>query len=598
MCSIAGYYNPKISLDEYSSVNMRMSRRGPDYSEVRGFDFNSKALFLAHNRLSIQDLSASGNQPMESERYVIVFNGEIYNHLKIRKKLKKQDFKSSGDTETILYAFEEWGVERTISKMNGMFAIALFDKLEKKIFLIRDRVGLKPIYFVNKGGEFAFASTISGLPSHLVGESDPKALIQFMSLTYVPSTNCYFQNVEKIKPGFFIEFDGKRVIEHNYWKIPKEVHEIEEGEGIKRVEELIEKSVKIRLLADVEVGSFLSGGIDSSLVTAIAAKSSNKKIKTFSIGFDDKNYDESIYAREISKILDTEHNEFIFKPKDVLNLLDSYSSAYDEPFGDASSLPMMLLSRETAKDVKVTLSGDGGDELFLGYDRYKFTDTYFNKFKKIPSFLREPIGTIFSKIDKDKLKKISYPFKNPTPENIYSVISTAVKPWEIKDIFNIEYLKEKSYSYLDLLELEYKIDKKRIPESFSFIDQRRYLPDDILVKVDRASMYYSLEARVPLLDYKIVEFANRLPLELRANKRILKLLLEKHIPKKLIYREKKGFSVPLKQWFKKELKELLMDKIDTLDYRFNKTYIKKLAKEHIDGNKNYEYIFWNLLQVK
>ncbi|MCV6608366.1 MAG: asparagine synthase (glutamine-hydrolyzing), partial [Campylobacterales bacterium] len=548
--------------------------------------------------LSIQDLSNSGNQPMESERYVIVFNGEIYNHLKIRKKLKKSDFKSSGDTETILYAFEEWGVERTISKMNGMFAIALFDKKKNKIYLIRDRVGLKPIYFVHKDGEFAFASTIKGLPNHLVGGSNPKALIQFMTLTYVPSTNCYFENVQKIKPGFFVEFDGEKIVETNYWKIPKEAHDIEDEEGLNRLEELIEKSVNIRLLADVEVGTFLSGGVDSSLVTAIAAKHSTRKIKTFSMGFEDKSYDESGYAKEIAKILQTDHHEFFFKPKDVLDLLESYSDAYDEPFGDASSLPMMLLSKETAKEVKVALSGDGGDELFLGYDRYYFTDNYFNKFRKIPKFLREPIGELFGKTNKDKLKKISYPFKNPTPENIYSVISTAVKPWEIKNIFNIEFLQEKSYSYLDLLELEYTIDKQKIPESFSFIDQRRYLPDDILVKVDRASMHYSLEARVPLLDYKIVEFANRLPRDLRENKRALKLLLEKHIPKKLIYRDKKGFSVPLKKWFKKELRDLLMDKIETLDYRFNKEYIRKLTKEHIEGNKNYEYIFWNLLQVK
>lgn len=598
MCSIAGYFNPRLTLPDYEALNATMAHRGPDFSQVKEYGFLDKKIYLAHNRLSIQDLSEEGNQPMESERYVIVFNGEIFNHKKIRTQLKRRDFTSTSDTQTVLYAFEEWGIERTIKKINGMFAIALFDKEENRLYLFRDRMGIKPLYYSFQKGEFAFASTPKGLPAHLRDRQNQKALIQLMSLTYIPSTNCYYEDVKKVNPGEFVTFDGADIKISKYWTIDSGKLDISYEESVERVEELLEKAVARRLLADVEVGCFLSGGVDSSLVTALAAKHSSKRIKTFSIGFNEKGYDESGYANKVANILGTDHRDFIFKAEDALSLLDDYREAYDEPFGDASALPMMLLSRETAKEVKVALSGDGGDELFLGYDRYFFTQNYFKKFNLIPKVVRQPLGEILKFTGKDRLDKISYPFKNPTPENVYSVISTAVKPWELNNIFAKDFIKEQEYSYLNLLEMDYELDKKKLIEGFGYVDLKRYLPDDILTKVDRASMYYSLEARVPLLDYKVARLANKLPLEHRQNKQILKTVLGKYIPEDLINRPKQGFSVPLKKWFRKELKDLLLDKIDSLDERFNKEHLRKMAKEHIEKKRNYEYVFWNLLWVK
>ena len=322
----------------------------------------------------------------------------------------------------------------------------------------------------------------------------------------------------------------------------------------------------------------------------------------FRSGFEDKRYDESVYAKEVAKHIKSKHYEYKFGVNDVLKLVEDFDKYFDEPFGDTSALPMMLLSQKTKEHVSVSLSGDGGDELFLGYDRYFQVNNYFNKFKKIPQFLRTSISQLMSMSNHDKLQKLSYSFKNLTEQNLYSLLYTHVKPWELSNLFTKEFINETfekdSLNLFDIL--EYESEYFGLIEKFSRLDFKRYLVDDILTKVDRASMAYTLEARVPLLDHRIVEFAYSLPTNLKlrnGSKSILKEILYKKVPRNLINRPKKGFSVPMKHWFRNELKNMAKEKIDSLDERFNKKYLFKIFQEHQNG-RNFEYVLWNILRLK
>lgn len=600
MCSILGYHNSKLSYEEVVAKNLTLSYRGPDNSTVKEYKFKNKNLFLAHNRLSIQDLEDHANQPMENSRFVMVFNGEIYNHLELRKECS-YGFKTHSDTETLLALFLQYGIEKTISKLIGMFAIALFDKEDEKLYLILDRVGIKPLYWTFQNGEFTFASELKGFASHLKEKRSDKALIQFMSFGYIPNDNSYYENIYKLKPAHYLVFDGRTIEVKKYWSLPNNKIDISYNEAVEETDRLIKSSVNYRLLSDLEVGSFLSGGVDSSLVSAMMQSGSSKPIKTFTIGFEDGKYNESLYAKEVAKHIGSDHYEYIFKASDVITLMEDFDTYYDEPFGDSSALPTMLLSKFTKEHVTVALSGDGGDELFLGYDRYFLTQKYYTLFKKFPQFSRDALSALFKISHQDKLEKLSYPLKHLTQQNLYSVISTSTKPWELSKLFSQEFVNDSFIepNFLSLQGLE-DFNRDDMLDNFSKIDFHRYLVDDILTKVDRASMKYSLEARVPLLDHRVVEFAYSLPTDLKlkyGSKSILKDVLYQYVPKELIDRPKMGFAVPLKHWFRDELKDVLYAKIETLDERFNKQYLKKLFKEHQKG-KNYEYVFWNLMRVK
>jgi asparagine synthase (glutamine-hydrolysing) len=601
MCSILGYFNTKLSDKEIRKHNLSMSHRGPDDSTIKEYAFQEKKLYLGHNRLSIQDLDPKANQPMQNSRFVIVFNGEIYNHLELRRECNYSFVTNHSDTETLLALFLQFGVEQTIDKLIGMFAMALFDKQENRLYLIRDRVGIKPLYYTFQNKEFAFSSELKGFAPHLKRTQNSKALIQLMSLGYIPNNSSYYNDIYKLEPAHYLLFDGNKIEKKQYWTLPQNSIDISYLEAVDEAERLIKSSIDYRLVSDLEVGSFLSGGVDSSLVSAVMQSLSSKPIKTFTIGFEDRAYNEAGYAKEVAKYIGSEHYEYIFGVKDVLSLLESFDMTYDEPFGDASSLATMLLSKFTKEHVTVALSGDGGDELFLGYDRYFITQKYYHLFKKFPQFSRDILSLLCRVSRKDKLEKIAYPLKNLSEQNLYSVISTATKPWELESVFSKDFVYEQfsNPNFLSLQEIgNFNIDD--IFDNFSKIDFHRYLVDDILTKVDRASMRYSLEARVPLLDHRLVEFAYSLPTELKLQngaKSILKDVLYKYVPKELIDRPKMGFAVPLKDWFRGELKDVLYSKIDSIDERFNKTYLKKLFHEHQNG-KNYEYLFWNLMRVK
>jgi asparagine synthase (glutamine-hydrolysing) len=599
MCSILGYYNTKQSFKEIERLNISLSHRGPDNSDIKKYSFKNRELFLAHNRLAIQDLDEKANQPMESRRFAIVFNGEIYNHLELRRECDFQ-WQTHSDTETLLALFEKFDIEKTISMLIGMFAIALFDKVEHKLYLIRDRVGVKPLYWTYQDGEFAFASELKGFAPHLKRDLSSKALIQFMSFGYALADNSYYEGIYKLKAGYYLVFDGETISKNRYWRLPKDKIKISYEDAVDETERLIRSSIKYRLLSDVEVGSFLSGGVDSSLVSSIMQQSTNRQIKTFTIGFENRKYNEATFARYVANHIKSEHYEQIFKVDDVISLMDSMDRYYDEPFGDASALPTMLLSKFTKEKVTVALSGDGGDELFLGYDRYFFMDKYYNILREIPQLPRDILSSLFRVSNIDKLEKISYPMKNLTRDNLYSVIASYTKPWNIESIFNPEFVRESfgKVGYLELQEIK-SFNRRDMFDNYSKIDFYRYLPDDILTKVDRASMRYSLEARVPLLDHRLVEFAYSLPTEIKLKKgakSILKDILYKQVPKELIDRPKMGFAVPLKEWFRGEMRDILADKIESLDSRFNKDYLRKLFSEHQSG-KNYESIFWNLMRL-
>jgi len=600
MCSILGYINTNLSKDVIVNLNRSMSHRGPDDSTVKAYRFKNKNLFLGHNRLSIQDLEAHANQPMENSRFIIVFNGEIYNHLELRASCN-YNFKTHSDTETLLALFLQYGIEKTIAKLIGMFAIALFDKESQRLYLIRDRVGIKPLYWTLQEEEFVFSSELKGFSSHLKMKKSDKSLIQFMSFGYIPNDNSYYKGIYKLKAGHYLIFDGCDIKINRYWNLSSNKQVVTYEEAVIETERLIKSSIHYRLLSDVNVGSFLSGGVDSSLVSAIMQNISSSQIKTFTIGFEENAYNESKYAKAVAQHIGSEHYEYIFSANDVKALLEDFDYYYDEPFGDASALPTMLLSKFTKEEVTVALSGDGGDELFLGYDRYFITQKYYHLFKKFPQFSREILSYLFKVSTQDKLEKLAFPLKNLSEQNLYSVIATATKPWELESVFSKEFIFDsfENIDYLSLQEIEL-FNKNDSFDNFSKIDFHRYLVDDILTKVDRASMRYGLEARVPILDHRLVEFAYSLPTDIKLQhgaKSILKEVLYKYVPKELIDRPKMGFAVPLNDWFRDELKDVLYAKIEALDERFNKVYLKKLFSEHQKG-KNHEYILWNLMRVK
>lgn len=600
MCSILGYSNTHLSPQSISDLNLTMSHRGPDNSTVKAYKLRNNNLFLAHNRLSIQDLESHANQPMENQRFVMVFNGEIYNHLELRKECN-YTFHTHSDTETLLALFIQFGIEETISKLIGMFAIALYDKETDKVYLIRDRVGIKPLYWTYQNGEFAFASELKGFSAHLKERGSDKALIQFVSFGYTPGDSSYYEGINKLKPAHYLVFDGEKTEIKQYWSLPKDKIDISYEDAVEETERLIRSAVNYRLLSDLEVGSFLSGGVDSSLVSAIMQECSSKPIKTFTIGFEDSKYNESVYAKEVAKHIGSDHHEYFFKIDDVISLMEGFDTYYDEPFGDFSALPTMLLSKLTKDSVTVALSGDGGDELFLGYDRYFLTAKYYNLFKKFPQFSRTALSTLLKHSNQDKFEKIAYPLRHLNKHNLYSVISTSIKPWDLEKLFSKDFVHQhfKDPGFLSLQELEC-FNKDDMFDDFSKIDFHSYLVDDILTKVDRASMRYSLEARVPLLDHRIVEFAYSLPTDIKLKhgpKSILKDVLYKHVPRELIERPKMGFSIPLKHWFRGELKDVLYNKIESLDERFNQTYLKNLFDEHQKG-KNHEFLLWNIMRIR
>lgn len=601
MCGIAGYYSFNGNFPEFELKQMSdsIAHRGPD---ADGF-YNDDICGLAHKRLSIIDLSASANQPMfsHSGKFVVVFNGEIYNYKEIASELNIS-FKTTSDTEVILEAFEKWGVD-FVNKLNGMFAIAIYDKIEKCLFLFRDRIGIKPIYYFWNNNDFIFSSELKAITSIRRIKNDlsinKTAVNEFFNLGYIPEPHSIYNNISKFPSGSYAIIDNKGLKIEPYWDLNSKINSktLNHYDEVKaELKALMESSVKYRLISDVPYGTFLSGGIDSSLVTAIASRVSSEKLNTFTIRFDDSKYNEADFAKKIAEYLGTNHHEFTVTYNDAKNLVEEITSVYDEPYADSSAIPTMLVSKLARKYVTMTLSGDGGDELFHGYGAYNWANRLNNP---LVSTFRKPISSVMSLMN-DKYKRagkvFDYKELSSIKSHIFSQEQYFFSNLELSELLAKEYREEVSYN-----ENFENLKRKLTPsESQALFDIHYYLKDDLLVKVDRASMKYSLETRVPFLDYRIVEFAANVSPELKINngiqKYIAKELLYDYIPKEYFDRPKWGFAIPLKNWLKDDLRYLIEDELSdkriSEDGIFNLKYIQKLKSDFFDGQNHLYNRLW------
>ncbi|MCB0538254.1 MAG: asparagine synthase (glutamine-hydrolyzing) [Chitinophagales bacterium] len=603
MCGITGIFSfsSETPKDWVVEMTNKLSHRGPD---AEGFAVSqNRQCVLGHRRLSIIDLSSGANQPMQSScgNYAMVFNGEIYNYKEIKADIEanvKINWKTNSDTEVLLEAFALWG-KQFVYKLNGMFAIAIFDTAKNILWLFRDRMGIKPIYYYLDDSKFVFASelkAINGIKNKLENFTiNKEAVTQYLRLGYIPTPNTIFNEVKKMPSASYIAVTTSGINIEKYWDIKKKItpNTIQnEKEAKEKLHNLIKSSVSYRLISDVPFGTFLSGGIDSSIITAIAQSISDKPINTFTLAIKDENFNESEYARKIADYLKTNHHELEVTHKDVIEGFDSIIDVYDEPFADSSTVPTMIVSKLARKHVKMTLSGDGGDEQFMGYGSYVWANRLKNPVLKN---LRKPIAWALSKSN-NKRKRVAEHFRYKDEErlisNIYSVEQYYFSERELEIILNKE-------EYSKELHIDQNSKLIRIfseSEKQAFFDLQYYLQDDLLVKVDRASMKYSLESRVPLLDHRIVEYTLNLDEKLKykdkESKYLLKQLLYEYLPKEFFDRPKKGFGLPLKRWLKEDL-SYLMDKYLSIEIlnKYNIFDIQevKIIEQRYKAGEDYLY---------
>ncbi|MCX6296723.1 MAG: asparagine synthase (glutamine-hydrolyzing) [Bacteroidetes bacterium] len=609
MCGITGFYSPKkvFSETELHAMTDAIMHRGPDAS---GY-YTDETIGLGHRRLSIIDLSANANQPMHSDnnRYVIAYNGEVYNFREIAAELKQKhqvNFKTSSDTEVILEAYSKYGTEFVL-KLNGMFAIAIYDKEKKELFVSRDRIGIKPFYYFWDGENFAFASELKALTklSYIPLEINHNGVYQFLHLGFIPAPQSIYKSIKKLESGTWLKISKNNFESHIYWSINQQVNEkviSNEKEALVKLSDLLMSSVQYQIKSDVPFGVFLSGGIDSSLVTANAVNLSGVKVNTFSIGFEENRFNESVYAKAIANYLGTNHHEFIVSYKDAIDLIDTIFDVYSEPFADSSSIPTMLVSKLAKKHVTVTLSGEGGDELFMGYGSYQWARRLN---KPLIKTFRKPIESILSRSNSRFQRHASY-FGYPNENLKYShTLSQELYYFSLDELNNL--LSENFKKYpgsrnIELLnnfgvEIDHLGRNLTSMEKQAIFDLHFYLQGDLLTKVDRASMNYSLETRVPFLDHRIIEFALNLSPDFKykngTTKYLLKEILYQYVPKKFFDRPKQGFAIPMEKWLKNELQFLIDDflsekvikKYNYVEYN----YVKQLKEDFLKNDKGYLY---------
>ena len=604
MCGIAGFCNFKGNVQEnIERMKRRMVHRGPD----AGGTYLSEDLQVAlgHRRLSIVDLSEAGAQPMTSRsgRFVISYNGEIYNYRKIAEKLLKEKkvsaFRGSSDTEVLLEAFEAYGIKEAISLCKGMFAIALYDKKERILYLLRDRIGEKPLYYGQVGESFVFASDLGSL-AVLDGFHNPvnrDVLGLYFVHGYIPAPYSVYENIYKLEPGTILKvglpFRGlDSVRTEKYWSLKETARKGQESpfrgsakEAADTLEHLLKEAISDQMEADVPVGAFLSAGIDSSTVVALMQSLNRGKVKSFTIGMEDKRFDEAVYAKEIAAHLGTEHTELYITEKDAKSVIPKLSGMFGEPFADSSQIPTYLVSKMTREHVTVSLSGDGGDELFCGYTTYASVERIWNKMKNVPYFIRKPCSELI----------LHSPLKDRQPYGVKGKLLGAKGPSDLYIAsFEAEPLarqislqqKECSYPYS-----EYEPGfLKEVNHNVMLMDMLMYHPDDILVKVDRTAMAVSLETRVPMLDRDVVEFAWSLPVALKRDdscrKKVLRDVLYRYVPRELMERPKKGFSIPVEKWLREEelrqwAEELLKEQTLKEQGILNPQVVRKIWKDFI-----------------
>ncbi|MCP4443591.1 MAG: asparagine synthase (glutamine-hydrolyzing) [Aureispira sp.] len=590
MCRIAGFwdFNTDLNYDKKAVlVNMRDSLQhgGPD--SAGEFIDGDQNLGLGHRRLSILDLSEAGTQPMYWNDLVIIFNGETYNFAEPRKRLKEMGytFQTGTDTEVLLKGFEAWGMDM-IHQFRGMFSFAIWNKTTHKLTLCRDRVGVKPLYWYWKDGLFMFGSELKAFHEHPKFDKtiDQEALSLYLQQGYIHYPHCIFKHAHKLEPGAFLEIDlNQQIKTSKYWDAQEvysnsKITTKKEPELLEELEDLLTESFELRMVSDVPVGAFLSGGIDSSLVTALLQKKEGRQLKTFTIGFDQAEYNEAGHAKLIAEHLGTEHYEFYCTSKEAAELIPKLPEMYDEPFGDGSGLPTYLVAKMAREHVTVSLSADGGDEIFGGYTKYEIAKNFYPKIKKMPGFMRGMFSGMAGMIDplwlernsskfpvlrnykniSNKFPKLRNALKAKDAIEFFHISSTYITPKELQKLYPV---------YQQRYQTAMELDPQRLLSLLGTIDIQTYLEGDIMPKVDRATMQVALEGRDPFLDHKIIEFAMTLPdhLKMKGNstKYLLRQLLFKHVPRELIERPKQGFSVPVQEWLltilKDDLEEMKQD---------------------------------------
>lgn len=559
MCGICGYVSKKeISDAVLHEMNNTMLHRGPNDYGVWKYQSGANFVGFAQRRLAIMDLSPLGHQPMESDdrNLVITYNGEVYNFKELRAELENKGygFLSQCDTEVVLAAYEEWG-EDCFSKFNGMFAIAIYDRMKKKLVLARDKMGKKPLYYYHNGSDFVFASELKPIIKCPLfrKEINRDAIGFYLCNKFIAAPETIFLNTYKLQAGTYLVYQNDRVDIKRYWSVleKKQQYEKEQFSDYNtakcQLNSILQDAVSCRMIADVPVGFFLSGGIDSALVTALCSQAVDR-VQSFSIGFHDKERDEAPYAREIAKHLGTQHHELYVEEEDILSMIENLPKYYDEPFSDSSQLPSMLVSKLAASDITVALTGDGGDELFCGYSIYDLVNIA-QKVDKIGDILRLCPGMGYMKglfppelrafiNNESQVRKVQL-FTDVMAEEADKILIDKIGNYKFKEEDNLL--------------------MKNWQERRMLLDMQTYLPDEVLCKMDRASMKYSLETRCPLLDYRVVEASFKIPHEFKYHhknkKHILKDLTYEYVPKELLDRPKKGFGVPLRKWLRGVLKE-------------------------------------------
>ena len=608
MCGIAGFFGRGTNDDGRRMIE-KIRYRGPDHRET----VHLENVCLAHARLSIIDLSEEANQPMynKTRTHCIVFNGEIYNYRSLREELMQAgitDFQTSSDTEVLLTLYRLHGKDM-LSRINGMFAFAIYDIQKQELFIARDRMGKKPLYYSEAPDAFVFASEIKSVITHpsIVPEINLDSLNRYLTFDYVPGPDSIYKNIFKLEPAHFMTIRNGKIAESGpYWRHDFTETTLSFRDALQKFDSLLDQATARRLMSDVPLGVFLSGGLDSSTIAYYAQKNSSQTIQTFSIGFEDKSYDEQDYAKAVSEKLGTHHHVSVLTPGETLNLIDRIFPLVDEPFADASLIPTYYLSAFTRRHVTVALGGDGSDELLAGYPTF-ISDRYKKVFSLLPSSVINMMlefVSLFPASDKNisldfKIKQFLRGFFS-TPDRIHQLWLGSFLPAEKLLLLNDEI--RKSMADPDGLGIvDYHFKKCPAKDNFNrtaYYYYQTYLPDDILFKVDRASMYNSLEVRAPFLDVEVVEFLNTLPESFKhsglSGKKILKQMMHGRLPEAVITRPKKGFGIPLSGWIRKDLRKNIEECLLQPNEFFNRSYIEKLLHEHQSGKSNHRKLIWNL----
>ena len=645
MCGINGFFH-RNTLENARAAVLQMNRaiqhRGPDASDI--WQDNQLNLFLGHCRLAIQDISDAGSQPMHSVsgRFVIVFNGEIYNHLVLRDELNSQqlspNWRGHSDTETLLACFTAWGVSKTLQKLVGMFAIALWDREQNLLTLARDRLGEKPLYWGWQGENLYFSSELKALKANTFfkTEVDRNSIPLLLRHNCIPAPYSIYKDIYKLKPGHYVQIalsnltqacKAKPIL---YWSFNniveaglKEQFEGTPTQAVDSLEKALLTSIDDQMLSDVPLGAFLSGGVDSSTIVALMQTQSSTPIRTFTIGFDDERYNEAIHAKAVAKHLGTDHTELYIQTSDALDIIPKLPDIYSEPFSDSSQIPTFLVSKLASQHVKVALSGDGGDELFGGYNRYLMAQNIWQQSRKFPKKARKLISHVLRTFPSKSWDTV---FENLTPvlPKPLRIRTPGDKVYKLAEVLTTD----DKHEYYQKLTSHWQQPNDIVingsepatlintpsawPKTDNFqhammaIDAQTYMTDDILVKVDRAAMANSLETRVPMLDHRIVELAWKMPLDYKIRngegKWLLKQVLFRHVPQQLIERPKMGFAIPLHDWLRTSLRDWAESLLDESILRqqgyFKPEPIRKMWLEHLSGKYNHQNQLWDILMFQ